>query len=111
MEGKVDPGVKNWLAKHRSFEQRIEAHDVMQSLIDHPGWQLMDEIVEELRLRGFESIASSTSAEHHELASRLGFQNGMAFHRDVVASVIDSAKTAAAELKKTADLDRAAGGR
>jgi hypothetical protein len=110
VEGRPDPGVKNYLRDTRSLHERLELGELLQSLIDHPGWAAMDEIVDELRTRGFESLASGSLPEYAAIAQRLGVQNGMAFHRDVVASALDSAKTAADELKRTADLEQAAEG-
>lgn len=116
MEGSPAPGIKNYLRRTRSLHQRVEEAEVIQSLVDHPGWLLMDDIVEDALARGkndlaksAESVALSTDPEKvTEFARKLGVQQGITLHRDVVASVLDSAKTAADELKKTAALDEAA---
>lgn len=116
MEGRVDPGVKNYLADKRSLHERVEIADVFESLTSHPGWVLMDEIVSEMHDRGEERLqqlalkrAMSTEvADAIDFAQRRGVQNGLVFHRDVVASVLDSAKTAAEQLKRTAALDESA---
>jgi hypothetical protein len=108
MEGRPDPSAKNYLAKHWSLGDRMAAEETMTSLIEHPGWALIDEVVDAVRLGGFDRLASGAIPDHVEIANKLGVQNGMTYHRDVVASVLDSAKTARAELKKTAALDEAA---
>jgi hypothetical protein len=116
VEGRPDPGVKNHLRNTRSLQQRIDLAELIQSLTEHPGWALMDELVEEHRLRGAANLAkqadqvalSMEMQKRIDYAKHVGAQSGITFHRDVVASVLDSAKTAAAELKKTAALDDAA---
>ena len=110
MEGKSHPAVLNRLAATRSYEERIELARQIESLVAHTGFQALDELIEEIRLRGFDSLANGSLLDDRDLVRRLGVQNGMAFHRDAVASVIESAKTAVRDLKKTADLEQAAGG-
>lgn len=119
MEGRTDPGVKNYLSGTWTLGQRVDSAAVMQSLMEHPGWALMDEIVSAAHARSVKNLlvlshntALSTDPERAvAYAEKVGRQDGITFHRDVVASVLDSAKTAALELKKTAALDAAAGGR
>lgn len=117
MEGKAHPGVKNHLARTWTLGQRVDAHEVMESLTQHPGWTLLEELVDDAIERSeahlskeAEAVALSVDpAEAVAFAQKRGLHNGLSFHRDVVASVLDSAKTAADELKKTAALDVAAG--
>lgn len=108
MEGKPDPAIKNYLHRTWTLGQRVEAEATMRSLVEHEGWALMEELVNAGRSNGFENLAANGIKEQAEYASKLGVLNGMTFHRDVVASVIDSAKNAAAELKKSAALAEAA---
>lgn len=118
MEGKSDPGVLNYLSKHRSLGERVDAADLMDSLLEHPGWGYLERIVDEMAERHGENLAREADIVARSVdpeqairyAGMKGVVNGLTFHRDVVASVLKSAKTAAQKLEETAVLDEAAEG-
>ena len=112
MEGRPHPGVLNWLWDNRSLADLAEHGPVIQSLLEHPGWAIVDEVVEALRLQGEENldrIAHKTALSIDPeaviaFAAKKGTQDGVTFARDVAASLIDAAKTAAAELRDAAEM-------
>lgn len=116
MEGRPDPGVKNYLRDKFSLHQRLENRDVIQGLLDHPALTLLDQIVDDALERSERAVnkardnaaLSTDPALVTDYATKRGVHSGLSFHRDVIASVLDSAKTAEDELKKTAALDEAA---
>ena len=110
MEGRVDPGVKNHLQKRWTPDARIEAGETIESLLEHPGWGVLEQVVDEFVERGeatlrrlaHETALSVDPADAVKYATHHGNQDGLRFHADVVESILASARKAADELKKAA---------
>jgi uncharacterized protein YdaU (DUF1376 family) len=108
VEGRTDPGVLNHLKSRWEPDARIEAAQAIQQLTEHPGWHLLEQIVDEFEERGdaklhdlrHEAAMAATVERSVKYAQARGTQSGMTFHRDVVRSVIASAERAADELRK-----------
>jgi hypothetical protein len=108
MHGKPDNGLKNYLREAWSLSERVERGDVIASLMEHPGWALLEEIVGDAYSRGLDNLVHGGLKEQAEYAERLGVHNGMRFFADAAASVLASAGSAREQLAKRAERDAAA---
>lgn len=110
MAGKPHASITNRLSATWTLGERADAEETMRSLTEHPGWALMDSLVEQTLEAGMATLIHGGIKEQAEYAQKLAVLDGMTFHRDVVASVVASAQTARADLKRSAALEVAAEG-
>jgi ABC-type phosphate transport system ATPase subunit len=110
VEGKPIPATKNWLRDNRSLGQRVQDAEVVSELLEHPGWAIVEEVAQATADRGAERLAkiaaktalSTDPQQRLDFARSQGVQDAVSFFPDVVASILDSAKTAADELRNDA---------
>lgn len=116
MKGIKIPALKKWLADNRGLADRVDDGKLVADLIEHPGYAIVCEMAAVQAERGRQNLnkiatdvaLSSNVQERIDFARRLGVQDAVSFFPDVIETIIDSAKTAAAELK--ADAEQAAAG-
>lgn len=118
MEATSIPYLKNWLLDKRSLADRVEDGKVIESLTQHPGWALLLERAQVLIDRGdirlqkkaHETALSADLQARIDYARELGVQSGLTLLPDVAETLLASAKTAVAELKRDATAERAVAG-
>lgn len=117
MDGRADKFILNHLIRHGTKESRVEDARLVADLVEHEGWEVVDKLVREMEARNGEElqklaqkVAPSTDAEKAiDYARREGFQNAITYVHDVIASVLESGKTAAEQLRQAAADDAAEG--
>jgi hypothetical protein len=117
VEGRPIPYLSNWLRHHRSLAERVEDGAQVEELLAHPGWAVIEElaaVVADHGAAGLAQIAEQTALstepqDRIEFARKRGVQDAVGFHPDVAATIVGSAKNAAAELKREAAEPAAAG--
>lgn len=115
--GRPDARAKNWLREHRSLPQRIEDGEQVAALVKQPGWDVICDLALGMKVandKALDTVAHKTALNADiqariDFALKKGFADALAMVPDLAASVLDSAKKAADELRKTAALDEAAG--
>jgi hypothetical protein len=91
--------------------QTIEAGEAVRSLLEHPGWALVMDLVAEARDSGMAQLINvRVPLEQAEYAQKLAVLNGMSFPADVAEAVIESADRAIRDAREVAALDAAVGG-
>lgn len=116
MKGSKIPALKKWLAENRGLADRVEDGRAVADLIEQPGFAIVVEMARVQAERGKQNLnriatdvaLSSNVQERIDFARRLGVQDAVSFFPDVIETILDSAKVAAAELK--ADAEQAAAG-
>jgi hypothetical protein len=117
VEGRPIPYLTNRLRSHRSLAERVEDGVLVEQLLEHPGWAVVEEHAGVVADHGADSLAriaaeTALSAEVQdriEFARKRGVQDAVSFLPDVCASILSSAKTAATELKRGAAEQAGAG--
>lgn len=105
MEGKSHPMVVSVLRRWEwTYGDHIDNGEVIESLVSHPGWELLERITDEALAKEEQRIADSDRVFSHgidgliksqaEIAHVQGVKKGIPFHRDAVATVLAKAKTA-----------------
>ena len=118
MEGTSIPYLKNHLAKKVALADRVEIGRQIEDLMAHEGWAVLAEYAQLVADHGQENlsrIAMDTALKADiqariDFARKMGVQDAVTFHADVAKSLLDSAKTAATELKNDAEAEQATAG-
>lgn len=118
MEGTSIPYLKNRLRNQVSLADRVENGRLIADLIEHPGWAVLEEFAQIVADHGAENlqkiatdVALSADVQARlDFARKRGVQDAVAFHPDVATTLLESAKTAASELKRDAEAESAAAG-
>lgn len=108
MLGEPDTSVLNHLAakwdrEDLTYADAIEAGEQIASLLEHPGWALIDGTIAEVRGSGIERLLGTKAVlDQAEYAQKTALLNGMTFAADVAASYLKRAERARDELNEEA---------
>jgi hypothetical protein len=105
VQGQIDAGTSNRISDEWPIEQAMSAGDAVRSLLDHPGWGIVMDLVERARSDGMEILINAGPLEQAAYARRLGGLSGMRFAADVAATVIACAEGALQHAKDIAALE------
>lgn len=103
MEGRSQIQVASLLADTPLGELRDHG-DTIRSLIEHPGWALVDGLMDRAHSNGTRRLIDAKSPlEQAEYAQDCGFLRGLAFAQDVVATLLAKAEYAQQKLNEDAE--------
>jgi hypothetical protein len=109
MEGRKSPELANLFRQlhvdDTTLGQVVEIGRDVESLLGQPGWQVVAELLTELRRRGVDQLTlGAKPLEQAEYAQRLGFLNGVQTALDAAQTVIELADETRRRLEEDARL-------
>ena len=108
MEGRKSPELANLFrqlhADDTTLGQVVELGRTVESLTDHPGWEVIAGLLGELRRRGFDQLTRGKPLQQAEYAQQLGFLNGVQTGLDAAQTVIELAAETRRKLEAEARL-------
>lgn len=103
MDGRVDLGVANHIDDTWTIGQAIEAGEAVRSLLEHPGWELVMDLVEWARDGQLAQVVETNRPlDQAEYTQRLGRVRGASLTADVAATVIERAELAVQHAREDA---------
>lgn len=106
MQGRRDVGVANHISETWTIGQTIQAGDAVRTLLEHPGWGLVMDLVDwacDTQLA--EVLNANRPLDQAEYAMRLARVRGASLAADTAAAIIERAERAVEHARETAALE------
>jgi hypothetical protein len=106
VQGQVDVGVANHISETWTVGQTIEAGEAARSLLEHPGWGLVMDLVDWAReVQLAQVVDVNRPLDQAEYAMRLARVRGASLAADTAAAIIERAERAVERARETAALE------